>query len=520
MSIDRASADQLAEPQLSGDRLAGADLAGDGVMIESSVAEIPTAERPAPERPALERPTAKRPDHSSEWLRHRAWATLPVLDVIRLARRHSRVVVLAAHPDDETLGAGGLMAELSDAGVEVRLVVVTDGEASHPHASAWRPEDLARVRREEIHDALQILAPGARLRLLGVPDGDVEAHTAMLCGGLAGILRPGDLVLAPSAQDGHPDHDALGRIAGEAARRSGAVVAHYAVWAWSWTAPETVPWERAVAVEPSLAALRRRDDALAVFRSQTHALGPGEGDAPILTADHLAHAGRIVELLFLGDPAPDLPERQMPDLAERRQPFETLFAEQPDPWGLRESFYEHRKRELTMACFGRPAYDRVLEIGCGNGALTRELAGRAAQVVAMDVSPVALELARAEAPENVDWLCAAAPEGLPEGPFDLIVIAEVGYYLRAVEWLECLRRARSMLSDGGEIVLVHWRHAVEHIPLDGPRVHEHARLALDLPRRLRYEDADLLLEVWGEPVSVHRDQPENQPGDQHPVPRA
>ena len=42
------------------------------------------------------------------------------------------VVIVAAHPDDEVLGAGGTMAMLAAAGARLRLVAVTDGEASHP----------------------------------------------------------------------------------------------------------------------------------------------------------------------------------------------------------------------------------------------------------------------------------------------------------------------------------------------------------------------------------------------------
>src|SRR6185312_15572981 len=41
-------------------------------------------------------------------------------------------VIVAAHPDDEILGAGGTLARLAAGGARLRLVAVTDGEASHP----------------------------------------------------------------------------------------------------------------------------------------------------------------------------------------------------------------------------------------------------------------------------------------------------------------------------------------------------------------------------------------------------
>jgi hypothetical protein len=55
-------------------------------------------------------------------------------------------VIVAAHPDDEILGAGGTMAMLAAAGARLRLIAVTAGEASHPGAD---PEAIARVRTAE-----------------------------------------------------------------------------------------------------------------------------------------------------------------------------------------------------------------------------------------------------------------------------------------------------------------------------------------------------------------------------------
>ncbi len=80
----------------------------------------------------------------SRWLGDPRWALAPVLDVPALAAKHDELLVLAAHPDDETLGAGGLVAMAARAGMPVRVVVATDGEGSHPDASVWDPERLAR----------------------------------------------------------------------------------------------------------------------------------------------------------------------------------------------------------------------------------------------------------------------------------------------------------------------------------------------------------------------------------------
>ena len=71
--------------------------------------------------------------------------------------RPRRAVVVAPHPDDEVLGAGGLVRVLAGSGTAVRILAVTDGEASHPGA----PATLAARRREESRTALHRLGAGA-----------------------------------------------------------------------------------------------------------------------------------------------------------------------------------------------------------------------------------------------------------------------------------------------------------------------------------------------------------------------
>ena len=106
----------------------------------------------------------------------RDWEADPrfgALDVLGLPAV-GRVVVVAAHPDDETLGAGGMLAELAAAGRPADVVVVTDGSASHPGSSTVRPDQLRTQRADELRRALAILSPESHLTLLGRPDGGVR----------------------------------------------------------------------------------------------------------------------------------------------------------------------------------------------------------------------------------------------------------------------------------------------------------------------------------------------------------
>ena len=78
-----------------------------------------------------------------------------------------RVVVLSAHPDDESLGCGGTMALLAAAGAEVSLVIATDGEATH--GSAQTGAQTAPRRRAAGGRAAG--PPGAAPRRRGPPPG-------------------------------------------------------------------------------------------------------------------------------------------------------------------------------------------------------------------------------------------------------------------------------------------------------------------------------------------------------------
>jgi hypothetical protein len=60
------------------------------------------------------------------------------------------LVVVAAHPDDETLGAGGLIVEAGRRGIPVTVVVATAGEASHPRSTTVSPQALADRRAQEV----------------------------------------------------------------------------------------------------------------------------------------------------------------------------------------------------------------------------------------------------------------------------------------------------------------------------------------------------------------------------------
>ncbi|SCX50137.1 N-acetylglucosaminyl deacetylase, LmbE family [Klenkia marina] len=207
-----------------------------------------------------------------------------------------RVVVCAAHPDDEVLGVGGTMAQLAGAGVELHLVAVTDGEASHPGNPVLGPRELAAARVEESAHALTALGAGrVRTTRLGLPDSGVAGHEAELAVSLLPLLAGADAVLTTWTGDGHPDHEAVGRATLAAA--GDVPVWQYPVWTWHWAVPDDprVPWRRArrVPLPPSVRAAKQA--AVACFTTQVHPLGP---DPAVLPPEFLAHADRDHEVLW------------------------------------------------------------------------------------------------------------------------------------------------------------------------------------------------------------------------------
>jgi LmbE family N-acetylglucosaminyl deacetylase len=207
------------------------------------------------------------------------------------------LVVVAPHPDDETLGLGGTIAAAAERGIPVRVVSVSDGDAAHPEATAMQRRQLARTRRDEVRCAAAVLGIGAPTRL-GLPDGDVAAHQARLTDALTEVLAaepPGAWCAATWRGDGHPDHEAVGRAAAEATARTGAVLMEYPVWMWHWAEPgdHTVPWHRAHRSPLTGSATQRKVDAAQCFRSQFESNGL-EAVLPQYVLARLLTVGEVV----------------------------------------------------------------------------------------------------------------------------------------------------------------------------------------------------------------------------------
>jgi len=166
-----------------------------------------------------------------------------------------------------------------------------------------------------------------------------------------------------------------------------------------------------------------------------------------------------------------------------RDYFENLYARSTDPWGFETSEYERRKYKRTLESLGDRRFRRAFEAGSSIGVFTVMLAPRCDELLAVDTSQKAVEIAGERLAEHprVRVERRTLPEEMPAGPFDLIVASEVLYYWPQEVVLEALRRFEGILAPEGVLVAVHWRKETRTYPLQGDEVHEllvrHTRLA-------------------------------------------
>ncbi|WP_157956230.1 PIG-L deacetylase family protein [Acuticoccus yangtzensis] len=169
-------------------------------------------------------------------------ATVPPSTLDALAAPKGTILVIAPHPDDETLGCGAAIAAALEWGRDVTIALMTDGDASHPASALYPPVRLAALRRSEFAAAVTHLrphgAPGTlRTATFGLPD----TRLAEAAADEAVLTRLCDLAERTECttlwttwrHDPHCDHQAAARIADQVAERMGASLRtflEYAVW--------------------------------------------------------------------------------------------------------------------------------------------------------------------------------------------------------------------------------------------------------------------------------------------------
>jgi LmbE family N-acetylglucosaminyl deacetylase len=232
-----------------------------------------------------------------------AWAQLPFGDT-ETVFGSGRTLVLAPHPDDESLGCGGMIAELCRRGRPPGVVVLTDGTGSHAGSAATRRRALRRLREQEATEALCCLglAPPCapvflRLRDTAAPHrGSLfEAAVARLCA----LAADCDTICAPWCHDPHCDHLAAHLMAASVVAQTGCRHVSYPVWGWTLSADTQLPDQPTGGWRLDISAvLIEKQYAIAAHRSQHGGVIDDDPNGFVLPAALLAVFARPYEVFL------------------------------------------------------------------------------------------------------------------------------------------------------------------------------------------------------------------------------
>ena len=215
-------------------------------------------------------------------------------------------VVIAPHPDDESLGCGGTIALLKKTCKLVKIIFVSDGSLSHPNSKKYPASILIKLREKEALAAAKILGvQKVDCHFMRLKDGFLpnkkqhdfsEAVHAM-----AIVLEPLniDTIILPWKNDPHNDHKACWQIVTQAVKQLGISVSllHYLIWFWERGTPEkeilkSVNWYKIDITSVSRLKLK----AIAAHKSQVTNLIDDDEQGFMLSDGVLNHFNDTFEL--------------------------------------------------------------------------------------------------------------------------------------------------------------------------------------------------------------------------------
>lgn len=403
----------------------------------------------------------------------------PFLNGERLAEDIGNLLVIAPHPDDESLGCGGLIAMLKAAGSSVSIIFVTSGSASHTSLT-HPPSVLSKMRESEAVKACSDL--GVHLpdiHFLRAPDSELtglrERDLSLLVKEIIVIFGDTNFssIALPWRRDPHPDHRAVNSIGNMVLKRIRTSVTklEYPIWLWvngtedDWPiVGEAVPYR--LNIEP---VFQQKWRAIKRHRSQLGGIIYDDPNGFVLTEDLLEPFNIGTEYFFVT-------RRDLETLDKGY--FDNLYSQQTDPWNFRNSEYELGKYQRSVETLGKERFGSGLELGCSIGIQTALLAEICDRLIAVDISEKAVNEARTNCSElsNVTFNVADVVKKFPNGRFDLITCCEMGYYLTMDDLEILFRNISNGLLPNGKLLMVHWTPFVPSYPLSGDTVHERFEL--------------------------------------------
>jgi len=220
-----------------------------------------------------------------------------------------KTLVVAPHPDDESLGCGGAIVLLRKFGNEVTVLTVSDGALSHPNSKKFPALKLRDLRERETIAALNILGVSEdKITFLRFPDGSVPGELSDDFAAAVTIVRnhlakiSPQTILLPWRRDPHPDHLASWQIVKAAIIECGGDyrVLEYPIWLWERAENADLPRERNIKIHRLKIndATVQKQLAIRAHASQITGLIDDDPGGFHLSAEVLAHFDVPFEVYF------------------------------------------------------------------------------------------------------------------------------------------------------------------------------------------------------------------------------
>ncbi len=208
------------------------------------------------------------------------------------------VVVLAPHPDDESLGCGGLIAMLADEHKKVFVIFITDGSFSHPNSKKYPVDKLAALRKAEAVAALKELSVdesniffmNKKDRALPNFDEIGFNKNSQELKQVIDNCKP-DLVLVPYEKDPHPDHRTTWQmLMNVRTSNTQFSILEYLIWLYNLGEEKDLPEQQAEWLFADISHyIKQKQKAIYKHVSQTTRLIDDDADGFMLTPDVLQH---------------------------------------------------------------------------------------------------------------------------------------------------------------------------------------------------------------------------------------
>lgn len=215
----------------------------------------------------------------------------------------SSALIVAPHPDDETLGCAGAIALLRSLNCHVEVLVISDGTLSHPGSLKYPADKLLALREAETLSAMKLLGVEASaVTFWRMQDGSIATQyesAVASCRAYITEIAP-EIIFLPWRYDPHPDHRATWKLIKAALDdlHLSPRLIEYPIWDWDWEQRRSLPaslevttWRLNIS-----AVVELKQQAIATYRSQITDLIDDDPEGFRLSAEMLANFTRPWEV--------------------------------------------------------------------------------------------------------------------------------------------------------------------------------------------------------------------------------